>query len=135
MSIEFIPAKDLPVLEAESPDVLAVDPATGAMGRVPGANLGGGAGGYMMKPTAEECIVDGTTITITTNYDEMAKVLEAGGHVTVVFPAGLLADGTPAIASSVIAWVYQDGAFMVIVLMEISFQLVFPNGTYVPNLE
>lgn len=38
--IEFIAANALPVLEAETPDVLAVDPATGEMGRVPGANLG-----------------------------------------------------------------------------------------------
>lgn len=39
--MEFIAAKDLPVLEAETPDVLAVDPTTGEMGRVAGANLGG----------------------------------------------------------------------------------------------
>lgn len=42
-NINFIPANELPELEADEVDVLAVDPVTGELGRKPGANLGGSA--------------------------------------------------------------------------------------------
>lgn len=136
-NINFIPASELPTTEAESGAVSFLCEENGEMKRFPGNKVGGGAGGYIMKPTAEEVTMENTATTISANYDEMAKVLEAGGHATVVLPAGILGDNAPAFALSVIAWTYVEGNGLVAIgsVGDAVLTLTFPNGTYIPNME
>ena len=89
---------------------------------------------YIMKPTKEECTLADNTLTITTNFDEMAKVIEAGGHVTIVIPAGLRTDIQLACATFPVAWLYMEGQGLMaasVVMGELI--IVFPNGTYIPS--
>lgn len=150
-NINFIPAKELPVAEGDEVSVLCLE--NGEMKQKPGASLGGG-GGYIMKPTAEEVSSDGTVITITANADELAKVLEAGGAVSIrlpmsamspelaalipyavaslhawsVFPAGAMGEGSPqCLVSCLHLLIMGEGPS--------PFMVVFPNITYIPNLE
>lgn len=144
MSIEFISAKDLPTTEAEEVDVLCVE--GGELKRKAGASLGGGAGGYIWKLTEEDYTVDtdNKVITITANYDEALKVLEAGGNVAVPYTE----NGMTAYCNTV-AWGYfpvemtGSSAFLVLYIFNASITDNIPNmyicmcanGTYIPNLE
>lgn len=74
---EFIPAGELPELEAENVDVLAVDPATGALGRKSGASLGGTAGYDVIFGLVNDYASSTTSIPIIT------ASLEAGSYAAV----------------------------------------------------
>lgn len=133
MSIEFISAKDLPTTETEEIDVLCVE--NGKLKRKAANGLGGG-GGYLLKPTAEELSMDGTEITCTANYDELAKVLEKGGSGGLVVPAGFNGSTVPAMVIVATCWLYADGVLACFgYAMGQNFSVVCTNGTYVPNLE
>lgn len=152
-NINFIPAANLPTTEAEEVDVLCVE--GGELKRKPGASLGG-VGGYMMKPTAEECTLEDSVLAITTNYDELAKVLEAGGAAYVRIPSVVLfgeegiATVMPYAVAGIHSWAYLPAGTMgeghtTATLMgcvhlnivgssaAIAYTVMFTNGTYIPN--
>lgn len=96
-------------------------------------NVGGGAGGYILKPTLDEINVsDGQTI-ITTNYDEFLKTLEYGGVAWIEFPVGF--DDLPfPVRTFVNTWMYTSMEGMPLVVTTENGQIVFTNGTYIPTL-
>lgn len=131
--MEFIAAKDLPVLEAETPDVLAVDPATGEMGRVPGANLGGGSSGaYIIDLTG---LWDGASdeVTIDTiSYDDFAEHWYNGGALVIrhVMEGAGVMYYYPELVGYTEGMLYitgRNGSQM--------FGFVFTNGTWAPPAE
>lgn len=85
---EFIAANDLPEIEAETVDVLCVDPETGEMGKKSGAALGGG-GGYILMPTMDEISDEDVWLNITSDCTDMVKAIEAGASVSVLLPGGV----------------------------------------------
>lgn len=130
--MELIAAKDLPETQALTVDLLCVDPATGAMAR----KTGGGMTGFVLRVDAADVSVSETAILCNTAYDELAKALESGCHVTVVFPAGTIGEGYPTVAATVLGWMYQENMLvcMLVSLTGTTMPVIFGNGTYVPNL-
>lgn len=132
-NIEFISAADLPTTDAKEVDVLCVE--NGELKLRAGAGLGGGGGSFVMRPALEELVFD-EPIVCSANYDELAKALEAGSHASIVFPAGMMGDGSPDVISAVLCWGYMEGQglFVALSLMGEHVTVVFTNGTYVPTI-
>ena len=130
--MELIAAKDLPMTQAGVVDILCVDPATGAMAR----KNGGGLSGFVLRVDAADVTITESTILCNTVYDELAKALESGCHVTVVFPEGALGTGYPAAAAVVLGWMYYENMLvcMITSLTGAALPVTFGNGTYVPAL-
>ena len=131
-NIEFISASNLPTTEAEEVDVLCVE--NGELKRKAGATLGGGGGSFVMRLSAEDFGNDEGVITA--NYDELAKALEAGSHVNIVFPAGVLVDDMPAISASVVMWTYAEGMGLLCACYtgnDVT-PIIFTNGSYIPTI-
>lgn len=83
---EFIAAKDLPITDAESVNVLCVD--NGELKLKEGATFGGsgGGGGYVIVLSAEEMDTEESTDTnllfeIAESYDNFMDILYNGGSV------------------------------------------------------
>ncbi len=102
-------------------------------------------GGFVLRPTEDELSGDFKQITCTTNYDEMAKALEAGIPVYVVLPESFGSSGAGIKeVISLLTWGYvnQDGETGItarfITFSDITNDTIgrigFPNGTYVPSL-
>lgn len=139
---EFIAAKDLPATEAEEVDVLCVDPTTGAMARKPGASLGGGAGGYVIKVPASEIDIETGEGTISESYDNFAEILYNGGSVLIdVSETMASVDSNSAGCYLVpIMWGANDVTgtreySAVCLLGNVTLYLTFPNGTWTPPEE
>ena len=139
-NINFIPANQLPTTEAEEVSVLCLE--NGEMKQKAAKGLGGG-GGYIMKPTAEELTQDGSSLICTANYDEMAKALESGGHVTIVIPAdiggGIAMRLVPLLYTYIENGNLPDGSTGSAIMSYVLWgsgepvMICFTNGTYVPN--
>lgn len=124
---EFIAANELPEIEAETVDVLCVDPETGEMGKKSGAALGGG-GGYILKPTVEETVrVNESVFVITADCADMVKALETGANVIVVIPANVVVEDAPPISFVIAGWLIEDGALNGMIPGGIA---VFPNAPF-----
>lgn len=108
--------------------------------------------GYMIKPTAAEITVGGTTFICTTKYDELAKALEKGISACVRIPMSVInpsaAEKIPYFVVNITSWgflpagisgnsstgeIICHGAMLMNEVMDGMF--IFTNGTYVPNLE
>lgn len=107
----------------------------GEVKRAPKSQVGG-AGGYIMKPTAEECTYDSSVkqLIITTDCTDMAKAVEAGTHVSVVIPAGVFAEDATELVLCPVAWAYAENVLMA---MAYNFNgigvIYFANGSYTPS--
>lgn len=134
-NIEFVAAKDLPVSESESVDVLCVD--DGELKRKPAANLGGGGGGgYVIHVPVTDVSTDSTNsnivINLTESWDNFLPLIWEGGSVWLDLSAmGML------LFAAVTATMYEDGIFILIstVIMgenAASIQCICTNGTWVP---
>lgn len=115
-----------------------------------GKFLGGGSGGgaFVLRPTEDELSGDFGMIMCTTNFDAMAKTLEAGSPVYVVLPESFNAPGGDVsgvkTVVSLITWTCMEADEMkAIIARFINFSnitnnvfstIIFTNGTYVPNL-
>ena len=105
---------------------------------LPDSVKGGGGGGFILRPTAEEFEkLNDTIFMCTTNYDELAKKLEAGQHVNIVIPENVLGDGSGKVALSIMTWAYVEDAGLSIVVTPDTdgFKgIIFTNGTYIPKI-
>lgn len=96
-------------------------------------NVGGGAGGYILKPTLDEIEGSNGNYKITTNYDELLKTLEYGGVAWIELPVGF--DDSPfPLRIFVNMWAYTSMEDMPLVAITENGQIVFTNGTYIPTL-
>ena len=143
MAYEFknlneIPSQDKPT---ENTTVMAFE--AGAPKQIPASEFGGS--GYVLKPTMDEVIIDesGNRLPIiTTNYDDLLKVLEHGGTAWLVYSHEPHSDGVFPMSKMVIGWQYLtkdessnigfDSAIVGVSTLSDSF--VLTNGSYVPNL-
>lgn len=125
-NINLIPAKDLPIAEAEEVDVLCVE--NGELKRKPGASLGGGGGGYIINIPASDVKSsnDGNTeITLTESYDNFLPILLNGGSVWV-YLGGL---GIPYYLPLSL-WAAMENTLMLAASVEGNmFAITCPNGT------
>lgn len=80
-NINFIPANELPELEAETVDVLAVDPETGEMGKKSVASLGSGGGFMEVEIVLSSDNFYSGTATFSKTYDEIKAALDSGCFV------------------------------------------------------
>lgn len=110
--------------------------------QIPASEFGGS--GYVLKPTIDEVIVDESgsrPSIITTNYDDLLKVLERGGIAWLVCPPESNSDGVP-VSEILISWQYLTkdessniGFDSAVVIVDTVFNTFFlTNGSYVPNL-
>lgn len=143
MAYEFknlneIPSQDKPT---ENTTVMAFE--SGAPKQIPASEFGGS--GYVLKPTMDEVIIDESgsrPLIITTNYDDLLKVLEHGGTARIVYPLGFHNNSMFPMSEMVIGWQYLTkdessnvGFDSAIVSVETgSGGFVLTNGSYVPNL-
>ena len=136
MSINLIPAADLPVTEAKEVDVLCVE--NGELKRKAGANLGGG-GGYTIHVSPDELMMeDGSTeinIMISESRDNFGPILEAGGTVwfdlssTVL--GAMMGGGTVRLMAS--GWMFADGTLVLAASFTgMMFNVICMNGTWTP---
>lgn len=136
-NVEFISAADLPTTDAEEIDVLCVE--NGELKRKPAANLGGNGGNggvFMLKTTLDDFVPDetgGGPPMCTIDYDELVKALEMGIPCTIVLPAGFYGEGSPPASFLILSWACSPDEGLWICTWDVN--LLFPNGTYVPNLE
>lgn len=124
----------------ENTTVMAFE--SGAPKQIPASEFGGS--GYVLKLTMDEVIIDETGRTpsiITTNYDDLLKVLEHGGTAWLVYPLGYRPGVFPA-SEMVTGWQYftKDESSItgfdsaVVDVSTSSAYFVLTNGSYVPNL-
>lgn len=125
----------------ENTTVMAFE--SGTPKQIPASEFGGS--GYVLKPTMDEIIVDesgGRPMIITTNRDDLLKVLERGGIAWFVYPSGFHSNGVFPMSDMVISWQYftKDESSNVgfdsaiVCVSTISYGFVLTNGSYVPNL-
>lgn len=124
---------------SENTTVMAFE--SGQPKQIPASEFGGK--GYVLKPTIDEITVDESSgeIIITTNYDDLLKVLEHGGIVWVVTPTEFTKKQTlkPEIVGM---WTYipkdiasEEGFDTAVVkLYAWDYTYTLTNGSYVPNL-
>lgn len=113
------------------------------------ANSGGGSGGggaFILRPTAEELTRQNNgAIVCTTNFDEMAKAVESGALVYVVFPESFSSSGIDVKEVLLLLNCAQayNGDTLVIAARFLDFdevpsnalgRILFVNGAYVMNL-
>lgn len=95
-----------------------------------------GAGGYIMKPTAEECTYDPSTkqLIITTDCTDLAKAVEAGAHVSIVIPDGVFAEDAHELVSCPVAWACGENALVAVAYIFDEIGVIyFANGSYTPS--
>lgn len=101
---------------------------------------GGSGGAFVLRLTAEELTHEDGIIVCTANYDELAKALESGRCVNIVFPAESI---DPSIPFTVMAtpsfWSPMNmGDFQMlqcgVPMVGETLLLAFTNGTYLPQL-
>ena len=125
----------------ENTTVMAFE--SGAPKQIPASEFGGS--GYVLKPTMDEVIVDESgsrPSIITTNYDDLLKVLEHGGTAWLVYSHEPHPIGVFPMSNMVIGWQYftRDESSItgfdsaVVAVDTISESFVLTNGSYVPNL-
>ena len=131
-NIEFIPANELPVSEAEAVSVLCLE--NGELKQKPGASLGG-AGGYVLVATAENMTSDGSgtdfsqSFTYNGNRDDFAQLLYNGG--TLWIDMTVMTGMVTRVAVS--SWAFTDDALMLMATYaNMMFVFQCPNGTWTP---
>lgn len=102
---------------------------------------GGGGGTFVLKPTVEEVQVeDKYSMVCTTNFDELAKALEAGCIAMIEFPPSSLSAEYPFSATALmLVWTYAAGYGLIGLIASPldngnNINVLFPNGTYVPKI-
>lgn len=84
-NINFIPANELPELEAETVDVLAVDPETGEMGKKSGASLGGGKWDGVVTHNNIPCYFQDNYIELTAfDFTAIKEKIQSGKDVIIM---------------------------------------------------
>ena len=135
MSINLIPAADLPVTEAKEVDVLCVE--NGELKRKAGANLGG-VGGYIIHVNPEEFSMgDGSEITIilSESRDNFGPILEAGGTVWLDLSRTALTTltGGGKLCVMITMWTYADNMLVLgTTVGGMSGNAIAMNGTWTP---
>lgn len=130
-NIELIAASDLPTTNAGEVDVLCVE--NGELKRKPGASLGGDGYVIVLPSTVE---ISNDSIMVEENYDNFMNILYNGGSVWIdvssVEALGGMSTTTPS-RFSVIMWAYQDGAIILVALIQLNLVMfTFQNGTWTP---
>jgi hypothetical protein len=140
-NINLIPAKNLPIAEAEEVDVLCVE--NGELKRKPGASLGGSGGGYVLVISPDEIVEqtdEGMTFESKESYDNYADVLYNGGSVWVDLSA--LSGSVARFAVS--TWSFDESftppklsmsTKLVMGSMELPVVIDAKNGTWTPPTE
>lgn len=136
---EFIAAKDLPTTEAEEVSVLCLE--NGELKQKAAKGLGGGGGGYILRPTADEVEIadagDMQAIDITTNCDDLLKCVENGGSAYVLIPGEASQMGVPmlSLVQTIVAMVQGEEVIAVGFITSITgtAMVQFLNCTYRPN--
>lgn len=107
----------------------------GEVKRAPKSQVGG-AGGYIMKPTVEECIrTEGNNqIVITKDFSDIAKAVEAGAHVSIVIPDGVYTGEMPGFVLCPSVYFYESNMLVAVAPgPDGSLVISFPNGSYTPS--
>lgn len=134
---EFISAANLPTTDAKEVDVICVE--GGELKRKPGASIGGG--GYVVRLPADTQMQYGDDGSITfvavESYDNFMEVLYNGGSVLIDASATPLGQqmGSGFAMLNPNAWGTQENVLVALASMaymgtQLSFQIVFPNGTW-----
>lgn len=129
---EFKKLSDVEVVAEPTETANVLIEEDGVIKKAPKTAVGGAGGGFIMRPASSELTISGATCTCTTNYDDLAKALEAGTPVTICMPAATLGND---FAITVLSWGYGSGTLTCYGVLGTSigtFKLT--NGTYVPSI-
>ena len=132
MAYEYQKLSDVTLAETATDTANVLVEEGGEIKRVPKREVGG-AGGLVVKLTAENCTSnDGSTFICTENYDEIYDVLMAGGTVyldAAVYPDS---DTIPVYLVAPFGWVLETttGLIAIAMLENTMGSLIFTNGSH-----